>query len=226
MFIPDAHFTNLEPVTLPASIYDLEREERLTTRYSRKAPAPLAFEFTRDPGLLHQYYKIRENEFNNVLGLTNYSGVENEHDKTAHILVIKSGSFCVGGIRLHVKTPRNPKPLPVEIKGFSLEKYFPHLSYKPVSYGQISVLAVLPEFRGAGITRAIFQRVISKAEALNLRYLFGACPPLNARLYRHDFKAMGLTDTTIHYDIELPTIISPRTWLFRAFRARMSGLIC
>src|SRR5262245_61680552 len=95
--------TDTDTLIPPPSAYDLEREAMLVQRYSRKPLPPLTFEFTRDPALLHQYYRLRENEFNSVMKLTDYSGAENEYDRKGHIMVVRTGNQVVGGARINVK---------------------------------------------------------------------------------------------------------------------------
>lgn len=194
---------NQASINSPQDLLDAEMEAH-ARRYSRNPHPELTFEFTRDPGLLHQYYKIRENEFNNVLGLIDYSGAENEYDRSGHIMVVRRGSFCVGGARINVKTPRMPHLLPVEMNGFRLENYFSRLKYKQLSYGQACTFSLLPEFRGGDISREMVKHVCYKAAALNLSVLFGACPILNARLYKQACVSIGLTGTAMHPDIALP----------------------
>lgn len=181
------------------------KEEALARRYNRAKQPDLVFEFTRDPGLLHQYYKIRANEFIDVLGLTSgYPENETEHDRNGQILVARIGNFCVGGVRLVSKTPRNPRLLPMEIDDFRLENYFPDLRHKQISYGQLSNLSLLPEFRNREISREMMKRLFSKADAMNLSMLFAASPKLNSRLYRQNCILMGFQNTKIYWDIELP----------------------
>ncbi|HEU5048373.1 MAG TPA: hypothetical protein VFT64_11095 [Rickettsiales bacterium] len=187
-----------------SSSFDPDTEEALIRRYSRPKQPEIVFEFTRDPGLLHQYYRIREDGFGSVLGLTRYSGAECEYDRNGYILVAKMGNFCIGGARLNIKTPRRPHLLPMEIEDFRLEKLFPYLQHKQLSYGQVSGVAILPEFRNGEISREILRRAIQKSVALNVHMLFAICPLINSRLYRQEFVGMGWKDTKVHMDVPLP----------------------
>src|SRR2546425_235825 len=117
--------------------FDFDKEETLARRYSRKRYLleNLTFEFTRDRGLLHQYYEIRKNEYNAVYSKLfhvdkNYYDGESDHDRSGHIMVVRGGNFCVGGVRININTPRKPQLLPVEIEDFRVEKYFPQLRHK------------------------------------------------------------------------------------------------
>lgn len=60
----------------------------------------LRYEVTRDPALLDQYYRLREDCFRAELHLRNFDGSEEESDRHGHILVARRGKFLVGGVRI------------------------------------------------------------------------------------------------------------------------------
>lgn len=188
---------------------DFEMDQAAIRKYTRKPLPELVFEFTRDPAYLHQYYEIRKNEYNEVYGRlfsvhSQFSADgDSEQDRDGHILIIRAGNFCVGGARINVKTPRKRDLLPVEVGDFRIEKYFPLLGHKQMSYGQVSGFAVLPEFRGREITQKMFQHLYRKCEALNVDVLFGDTSPIHARFYQANCAVMGL-ETKIHNDIRIP----------------------
>jgi len=201
-------------VQVPASVlvppaFDSESEEALALRFSRrraKKPQELVYEFTRDPGLVHQYHMIYEREFSAVHNAKyRYSSDDEEDDRHGHIVVIRQGNFCVGGARISVKTPRQTHPLPIEMNGFELEEHFPELKEKEMSYGQIGRFCLLPEFRGGDITNTLMWHLYRKVVALGLDEVFGTATIANARVYKQNCLAMGLKDVKIHRDIELPT---------------------
>lgn len=194
---------NPVPVPLPPDTYD-PGIKALARRFGRTLSPELTFEFTRDPGLLHQYFKLREVEYNAYYGLSPLSGAESEHDHKGHIMIVKMGNFCVGGGRINVKTPHKSDLLPMETGDFRVEDYFPGLGYRQLSYGQAGMLVLLPEFRGGSVVQEMVKRICYKAAALNLSVLFATCPWLNARLYRQACVAIGLTTTAIHLEIDLP----------------------
>lgn len=204
---------------LPPTLGDLEREEALVRRFNRKSHPDLTFEFSNDPGLLHQYYILRASEFNAVLGYTDYPPHETEHDHNGQILIVRLGNLCVGGIRMNVKTPRKPTLLPVEADNFRLEDHFPLLREK--SYGQLAELVLLPEFRYGKVLRQIGERILNRVSALDLKMLFATCPLSNARLYRLDAVVLGVHSTQIHQDIVLPK----RIHVGGIRRYLMSGLL-
>jgi hypothetical protein len=199
----DVPATTQTPVNSPPDSREAE-VEALARRFSRNPHPELTFEFTRDPGLLHQYYKLREKEYNIYYGLDPLSGAESENDHKGHTMIVRRGNFCVGGARINVKTPRRPHLLPMEINDFRLENFFPELGYRQLSYGQACMFVLLLEFRGGDVVKEMVKRVCYKAAALNLSFLFATCPWVNARLYRQACVSIGLTETRIHTEIELP----------------------
>jgi hypothetical protein len=192
---------NLNKADAPLTSHE---EEALQRRYSRTPYPELTFEFTRDPGLLHQYYRLRAQEYIAVHGLKDFPATESKHDRTGHIMVARMGNFCVGGARIDVTTPRLSRLLPMEADTFRLKKHFPYLQHKQMSYCQVSGFALLSGFHGSAVTREMIGRVLEKAAALSMHMLFAACPMLNARLYRQSCASNGWKDSQIHYDIELP----------------------
>jgi hypothetical protein len=186
--------------------FDSESEEALALRYGRKISRhqELVYEFTRDPGLLHQYYGIREQEFKAIYNAPRYSGIETEHDRKGYILVVRQGNFCVGGVRIVMKSSRHRELLPMEIKDFRIEQYFPYLAHTEASYGQASWFSILPEFRSNDVVRKMIHRICAKTAALNGKMLFCVAPILNSRLYMRHLRALGLSRSEIHMNIELP----------------------
>ncbi len=181
-------------------------EDALKRRFSRLRPIKLelVYEFTKDPALLHQYHEIYEREFRTVHDANSYHTVEDDHDRRAHILVVRRGNFCVGGARINITSPRQPHPLPIEIGDFKIDDHFPQLRQKELSYGQLGRFCLLPEFRGGMITRMMFWHIHRKSVALGLSELFGTATKIGVRSYKRDCRAIGL-EAKIHPDIELPT---------------------
>ena len=180
-------------------------ENALSRRYGKShKQEELVYEFTRDPALLHQYFRIYEAEFQAVFK-ARYQHEENDaHDRTGHFLIVRRGNLCVGGARLSVKTPRKPDLLPIEMDDFRLERHFPELAHKQMRYGQIGRLCVLPDFRGGNVTRTLLSHLYRKGVALNLDVIFGTAPLITARVYMQNFSAMGLKEPKIHFNVELP----------------------
>jgi hypothetical protein len=185
---------------------DTTSEENLAKRYSRftKKKEELVYEFTRDPALIHQYYRIYEEEFKAVLDAEYHHNSADEHDQRGHFLIVRRGKLCIGGARISVKTPRQPNLLPVEAANFRLEDHFPELRQKEMRVGQAGRFCLLPEFRGGAVTREMQRHITRKAIALNLDMFFATAPLLNARVYKQNCVALGFKDVKIHFDIQLP----------------------
>ena len=200
-----------EKLTLPKApkLYSgipLSKEDIIASRHYIKQflHDDIVMEFTRDPGLLHQYYRIRDQEFKMALHCDDYDSLENEHDKTGYIAVARIGNFCIGGVRLNIKSPRRPNLLPVEINGFRLEEHFSYLAHKEVTYAQASGFVILPELRSNEICFNLVKRMFARARSLNVHTMFAASPKINSRLYKMECVQLGIVNTVIHYDIKLP----------------------
>jgi hypothetical protein len=187
--------------------FDSAGDELLRQRYGRrlKQKQDLVYEFTRDPGLIHQYHLIYEEQFRAVHSADRYRHTEeDEHDRRGHFVVVRRGNFCAGGARISIKTPRHNHLLPVEMDGFRLEHYFPQLAQKQMRYGQAGRFCLLPEFRGGDITRDLQRRITRKAVAWGLDMFFATAPLTNARVYKQNCLAIGFKEVKVHFDIELP----------------------
>jgi hypothetical protein len=185
--------------------FESEGEKALNVRYGKPSrwKEVLAYEFTRDPALLHQYRELYESECR-VVSLPSFYAAENDYNQKSHILVVRQGKLCVGGGRLSVRTPRQPNSLPLEINGFRLRDYFPELEQKQMRYGELSRLVILPDFRTGDVTREIFRNMYRKSLALDLDMVYAAAPLVNVRSYKNQCLAVGLKEPRVHLDIEVP----------------------
>jgi hypothetical protein len=190
-------------IPLPLDVYD-PGIRALARRFGRILPPELTFEFTRDPGLLHQYYRIRAQEYIAVHGLTGFPDTESKYDRNGFIVVARMGNFCIGGARINTTTSSLSRLLPMETDDFRLKRHFSSLEYKQMSYCQVSGLALLSEFHGSTVTREMINRILHKAASLSMNMLFAACPIFNARLYKQSCALLGWENPHIYYDIELP----------------------
>lgn len=181
------------------------KDEILARRYQSRNlfNKELVFEFTRDPGLLQQYYNIRARAYRDELGSADYPSTETEQDRSAHIMVVRMGNFCVGGARIHVKSPRKNELLPLEAGNFRLEEHFPQLRHKQMTYGQTGAIVLLPEFRSGEVSLEMFRRLHAKGVALNLDISFSFAPKYVIRLDRKNCSTIGL-ESKIYHDIPMP----------------------
>lgn len=171
-----------------------ESERVLSTRYTRvnRSQSEVVYEFTKDRGYLHQYYMVRERMYTEVLGQKYFSGVEDENDRRSDILVARKGNFCVGGARFTIKSPRIRKFLPMESEEFTLEKMLPEMGLEQDKYGEVSRVAMLPEFGSGQYTQAIFNHMYRKAYASGIKNVFAVGNALQVRANRKHATSLGL----------------------------------
>lgn len=204
---------------VPASVYDAQNEEEvLLLRHKHKGyeKQKLSIEFTRDPALIHQYYRIYNQECRIV---PEFLEAEQELNRISHILVVRQGKVVVGGGRLFVTSPRKNKELPLELEDFRLADHFPELTERQMTYGEISRLVVLPDFRGEEMLRDIIVNMHRKCVAQGVDVLFAAAPLINVRSYRKISKSIGIKEVGIRTDIEIPPypgFEEIKDYLFRA----------
>ncbi len=195
--------TRLSPI--PHSLDTELSDEYLTRRFSRlaKKPQKIVYEFTRDPGLLHQYFHLREDMFISVWGLKKFCGQHEIFDDISDILIARRGRQCIAGGRLTISTPEARKMLPLEKVDFMLADLFPELDLHECTYGEFSRLAILPEFRGGAVFPEIARRFIKRAIDQGVEYAFNIAPQPLARSYRQAVQLFGLS-WSVRHDIPVP----------------------
>jgi hypothetical protein len=129
---------------------------------------------------------------------------EEAFDARSHVMVIWRGDLCIGGARLTIRGPREPRPLPLELGGFLLQDHFPELNRDGLDYGELSRFTLLPEFRRRSTILEMFRQLQGKALELSVDRMFAAAPLANLRLYRQCCAAVGMPHYRIRQDIQLP----------------------
>lgn len=150
----------------------------------------ITFELTQKTDMLARYYQIREECFRKDLGLESFNGMEDDHDRNGHILVIKSADQCIGGVRISgidVKA----SVLPMEKDRFRLAELLPELSLGTASYCQWGRLALMPEFRGIATAKNICRVLLESCKKLGYRYAFNVAGLNRARLYKNLHTSLG-----------------------------------
>jgi hypothetical protein len=165
--------------------------ERKILRSTRPV-ANVAFEFTQDAGLLHQYCVLRGAMFASVWDLKSFSGERDRYDDISHVMIARRGLQVLAGGRLTLSTPSAPQPLPMESADFKLMDCFPYLELEKHCYGEFSRLAILPEFRAGHVFPDLAQRFIRRAVAEGVDYAFNMAPVPLARSYRQTMLSFGL----------------------------------
>ncbi|MDE3016542.1 MAG: hypothetical protein KGI29_06445 [Pseudomonadota bacterium] len=166
-------------------------ETTLARRFSRalRPPEKITCEFTRDAGLLHQYFRLREEMFITT-GASYITGKQDEFDGASEIIVARRGLHCVAGGRLTISAPSHRQALPMENKGIKSLDLIPEFMPDKRAYGELSRLTVLPEF-GETLPE-IIRRVIKKAVAERVEYIFNIAPKPLAESARHAAQLFGV----------------------------------
>jgi len=151
---------------------------------------PLTYEFTKDPGYLHQYYRLREEMYISVWGLKHFDGQEDSFDADCHTLVARVGNHVVGGCRLIVVNPYSDNLLPLESEQFRLQNVLPGLNIESCKIAECSRLAVLPEYR-MQVSRKLQILLTDHARDVGSSYAFAIAPAAQARSYKTYLRSRG-----------------------------------
>lgn len=156
------------------------------------------YEFTEDPGLLHQYYRLREDRYNRTLKSEGYNWGEDFHDKLSYILIARRNRLCLGGCRLTIREGDETWMLPVENSEFNLRNTFPDLLLDSVRHAEISRFVVMDDNGDEsnifnGLCKAMYNKVITS----DIRYLFAVSSYSLARNWRAVSNSFGVKNTRI-----------------------------
>lgn len=189
-------------------IFQPGTDAALEQRYSKPAKVVhnITFEFTEDPNLLKQYYKIRGDAYLDTyrsMGKTPPEGVDfyagEVLDVGTKILVIKNGNTCVGGVKFTISRTGNRHILPLEEHGPSLDTLFPGLYESGLVVAEINKLCMLPEYRVGGFGDSLARIIVLVSRDIGIDLLF-LTTPLDIQ-YRRYKRAFALCDFDL---IQLP----------------------
>jgi len=152
----------------------------------------VAYEFTQDAGLVHQYCAMRESMFISVWGLKHFSGMKDRYDDLSQVLIARKGLQVIGGGRLTISTAEHRLLLPMEGDDFGLPQAFPSFDLSSHTFAEFSRLSILPEFRAGAVFPEIAKRFVSKAVAEGVDFAFNMAPVPLARNYRQTMQLFGL----------------------------------
>lgn len=177
---------------LPAYLLSADGDlswDSLAAKYQRdmKTPVETAYEVTKDPGLLHQYYLLRDNLFMHLWGIEKGESAEDEFDAVSDVIIARVGNHCIGGGRLTISKPRARKALPMETKELRLAIALPQIAKE--SYGEISRLTILPELHNSAENMELACRLMTQAADKGVHYLFMLAPQ---KTIAHHNKAASL----------------------------------
>lgn len=187
-------------------------EEEIIARFRRKmgrstSPSePVVFEFTQDPALLHQYYRLRVEMYYRVLGTRDFSEREDPYDRISHILIARQGKLCLGGCRITVREPGEDLALPMENEHFHLKSVFPGLKLDRVAHAELSRFAIMADRNEWEILYTMSQLVVNKTKQLGIDYFFARSIYSMARNWRKMATATELYNAHIVEGLEIPGI--------------------
>ena len=170
-----------------------------TTENSKK----INYEFTSNPDFLNQYYKIREDCYRDDLGLTCFSGEEDEYDRIGYIAVARIGDKVIGGARLILSHPHSGIRLTLEEENFLMVNFFPELDLEENGYCEITRVAILREYRNTNISKDLFRVIMDRAKSEKCYFHFSTAPLIQARNYKIIAKKLGFI-SVIRNDIVIP----------------------
>jgi hypothetical protein len=151
----------------------------------------VVFEITKDPDLLAQYYKLREESYREVLLLPEFSGVEENLDRKSDILIARIGRQCLGGIR--ICGADNMGLLPLEQSADDLSTQMPHLGLDNFGYCQWMRLTLRPdtEISKMHLQKQFCLALTKFSASLGYRYGFCISSKVHHRFYKRLFRQYG-----------------------------------
>jgi hypothetical protein len=178
-------FTNSRILRSDAALDDADIQLEVKAQRMRRKRPELTYEFTRDPGYLHQYHLVRMQCFSSdVYGKDLFASPKpDEVDNNALTMIVRDGHHVVGGAAVIVSTPRIRRVLPVERPDFKLNDVLPEFRLDNAGYCQITRLALLDEYRATEVVYNLVKRMTDKIMALGLSYLFIQSSSSKMRLY-------------------------------------------
>lgn len=183
-------------------------QDALIRRFSKvpKQPEPVVFEFTSDKGLLHQYYRLRDQVFGRDIAHSDGSGGADIHDKISEILVARRGKLLIGACRLTVREGDESFLLPMETEDFKLRDVFPNLPLHKERHAAISKFAILEEHRQQDILHGLCKIMFDRVIASDTHYVFSRTTSILARNWRKIANSFGANHTRICDEINVPLI--------------------
>ncbi len=163
----------------------------------------ITYKFSKDPEILNKYYKMRANSFISTWKLKKFSYHEEPYDRLSYILVAMNDKECIAGARL-IPSPKEKRlNLTFEVDGFNVIEAFPNLNLQNKSYGEISRLAVAPDYSKTDVGQNILRMIGLKGKDLGLDYFIVVCPKTSGRFVRKTFNNFGFK-ATIHPEVKFP----------------------
>ena len=161
-------------------------QESVVRKFKRaeKDKEPIVYEFTDDPALLHQYYRLRDLMYRKVHNLKEFEGGEDVYDKISHILIARRGRLCVGGCRLTIREPDENFLLPMETEEYKLRDVYPSLDLDMYRHAEASRFAIMEGFSEREVMYSLSKIICDKCFLEGMQYCFAKSPYTLARNWR------------------------------------------
>lgn len=175
----------------PEVMLEGEGEMSLARRFNRPKLEEVVFEFTNDPALLHQYYRLRVDMYRHVHGVVGFNYEPDEYDRMSHILIARVGKLCIGGARITVREPDEEWLLPMEHENFKLRDVFPQYELHRHLHGEASRFALLEDYNNKDVLYTMCSLINRKTQELGLEYGFCRSPMVLARTWKRITNAVS-----------------------------------
>ncbi|MBL0319266.1 MAG: hypothetical protein IPP74_08265 [Alphaproteobacteria bacterium] len=157
---------------------------------------------------LRDYYNLRKQLYENggdrykgTLGKGKIDQFDNPNHPNSHILLCIKDGKCIGGGRIITKLPGDAHLLPSEGDMFSFEKSIKNIPLKHLHYGELSRLALIPEY--SGYIEEIYILLLQKSQELCLSFLVGTATLARCVIYKRIAEKYG-NAALINKNSELP----------------------
>jgi N-acyl-L-homoserine lactone synthetase len=138
----------------------------------------IEFKLTRDPGLLEQYYTLREQCFREELGIPDFDGSEEYDDRQGQILVAVQDGRCIGGARISPTV--------------TLRSQVKQLELNERACCMWERLVFDPAARTLQLLRDFCARLIQFSQQIGYHHAMLVSSLRNARFYRQCHSAVGV----------------------------------
>lgn len=191
----------LDSLNFISTLHEIATKRALNP-YSKNEP--VIYEFTDDPAMLHQYYRLREDRYRKAFNLKSFSGGADKYDKISHILIARRGRLCLGGCRLTIREGDETWSLPTEVDEYIFRDLFPELSLDKLRHGEISRFVVMEDSSEEDIVYGLSKAMYNKVTSSNINYLFVSSTYSMARNWRMVSNSFGVKTTRIVNGIHPP----------------------
>jgi GNAT superfamily N-acetyltransferase len=136
------------------------------------------FESTRDPQWLNQYYALRNQCFKSDLGLPDFDGAEEVHDRQGHIVIARSEGQCIAGARI--------------VSAASMAEQLTEFGLSSLDSCVWERFVIHPSFRGMGLGRDFCSALIEVSRNLGFNNALVLSTLRISRLYRMCHAGLGV----------------------------------